>query len=334
MLNKLLRLYVLALFLLVPCAQLYAACQPVMRGINLVPLPSGWYNGASEFKFPTATHIAYYKGVGMNAIRLPITWEAIQPSLYGELNERYVMHALEFLDMADTQGMKVLIDLHNYGRYQKNLIGSEAVPARAFSDIWTRLAGVFSKHRAVYAYGLMNEPHDTAGLWHQVAQAGVDGIRAVDMSRRIYVGGDSWSNSQRWPQVNPAPFVTDPANRVVYEAHIYFDDDFSGRYKTPVGNTDLTARAAQRLQPFLNWLKANGQRGAIGEFGVPMDDPRWLQAFDKFLDMADEHCLDWFLWAGGGWRETYELSMEPINGKDRPQIELLRKRLAQHTSKK
>lgn len=304
------------------------ACVGPMRGVNPVPLPSGWHNGARELQFPTAAHIAYYRQAGMNAIRLPLVWETLQPSLNGALDERYLGHAMAFLDEAQVQGMKVLIDLHNYGRYQKALVGSEAVPAAAFHDIWRRLALALHRHKAVYAYGLMNEPHDTQGLWHRVAQAGVDGVRSVDSERLIYVAGDSWSNSQRWPVVNPVPFVTDPARKLVYEAHTYFDDDFSGRYRTPVGSTDLAARAEQRLKPFLDWLQRHGQRGAIGEFGVPMDDPRWLQAQERFLDLADAACLDWFVWAGGGWRPTYELSMEPIDGRDRPQMELMRKRFS------
>lgn len=324
---RLWQIVLLALFVLAPVTPVLAACAAPLRGINLVPLPTGWYNGAVELKFPTETHIAYYKGVGMNAIRLPIVWETMQPTLNGALDARYLAHAIEFLDKAKAQGMKVVIDLHNYGRYREKLIGSSDVPASAFKDIWKRLAGAFANHSAVYAYGLMNEPHDTGGLWSKVAQSGVDGVRAVDATRPIYVAGDSWSSSERWPLVHAAPFVTDPAKKIFYEAHIYFDDDFSGRYKTPVGSTDLTARAAKRLQPFLTWLTTHGQRGVIGETGVPMEDPRWLLALTKFLDMSDTACLDWFMWAGGGWRETYELSHEPINGKDRPQIELIRKRL-------
>lgn len=263
----------------------------------------------------------------MNGIRLPISWETMQPTLYGELNARYLAHALEFLDNANDHGMKVVIDLHNYARFRDKLIGSADVPAQAFKDIWVRLAGAFSKHAAVSAFGLMNEPHDTGGLWQRVAQHGVDGIRSVDTIHPIYVGGDSWSNSQRWPVVNPVPFVSDPSNMVFYEAHIYFDDDFSGRYRTPVGATNVSKRAAQRLQPFLSWLKTHGQRGVIGEFGVPMEDANWLPGLETFLNMTDNACVDWFIWAGGAWRESYELSLEPINGRDRPQIEMIRARL-------
>ena len=293
-------------------------------------MPTGWYNGAVEMKLPTSTHIAYYKDVGMNAIRLPIVWELIQPTLYGEFDARYLGHVIEFLNSANVQGMKVVVDLHNYGRYREKLVGSPDVPAAAFTDLWRRLAGALSKHPAIYAFGLMNEPHNTGGLWHSVAQSGVNGIRSVDTTHLIYVAGDSWSNSQLWPTVNPEPFVSDPAGLIVYEAHIYFDDDFSGRYTSAVGNTDMTMRAAQRLQPFLSWLTKYSQKGVIGEVGVPMGDQRWLLALQKFLEMSDGSCLDWFMWAGGAWRETYELSLEPINGKDRPQIDVLRSWLIIH----
>ena len=319
---------IMVLLLLLPISQVSAVvCPPRFLGVNLVPLPTGWYNGAVEMKFPTAEHIAYYKSVGMNAIRLPIAWEDVQPQLNGELNARFIGHTIDFLDLAHAQGMKVLIDLHNYARYRNQLIGTTTVPGTAFKDVWARLASALTRHPAIFAYGLMNEPHNTNGLWHTVAQAGVDGIRSVDTSRPIYVGGDGWSGTESWPTENPMPFVTDPANRIVYEAHIYYDDDHSGRYKTGVGTTDMAVRAAQRLQPFLTWLTANRQRGAIGETGVPMDDPRWLPALTTFLDMTDAACLNWFMWAGGAWRAEYELSLEPINGQDRPQIKLIRSRL-------
>ena len=114
---------VLLVLLLAPMAAMAkpSMCPPRHLGINLVPLPSGWYNGAVEMVFPTATQIAYYKGVGMNAIRLPLAWEDLQPQLNGELDTRFMGHTIDFLDLAEAQGMKVMIDLHNYARYRKQL---------------------------------------------------------------------------------------------------------------------------------------------------------------------------------------------------------------------
>ena len=48
----------LTILLLMSLTEAFAACPPRMRGINLVPLPSGWYNGAVEMQFPTTRRSA------------------------------------------------------------------------------------------------------------------------------------------------------------------------------------------------------------------------------------------------------------------------------------
>lgn len=307
-------------------------CKLPERGINLagaefapMRIP-GVVN--KDYTFPTATKIQYYDEAGFTAIRLPFTWERIQPVLFKALDPVYLSRIIKFLDEAARRNQRVVLDLHNYGRYRENIVGTETVPAKAFLNLWQRLAGALGNHRALLAYGLMNEPHNMEGHWPQVAQAGVDGVRASDHMHDIYVAGECWSNAHHWPSVNPKPFVTDPSGLVVYEAHIYFDADYSGHYSLPTNDTlDLALLVEQRLQPFIDWLSKYGQRGVIGEWGVPGDDPRWLHAMDKFLDLADQNCLSWFYWAGGMWSSTYPLSLEPIKGIDRPQMVLLRKKL-------
>lgn len=314
-------------------AAMAAECALPERGINLAGAEFGPSRIPGkvnyDYRFPTAAKIQYYDEAGFNAIRLPFIWERLQPVLYGELDPAYLALIIKFLDDASLQNQHVLLDLHNYGRYRGNIVGTEAVPAKAFRDVWKRLAKALGNHRALLAYGLMNEPHDTGGRWHQVAQAGVDGVRMIDPSHYIYVAGDGWSNAHRWPSVNPTPFVTDPSGLVVYEAHVYFDADYSGRYLTSLDDSvDLPQLVEKRLQPFIDWLEKYGQRGVIGEWGVPGNDPRWLLALDKFLDMADQNCLGWFYWAGGmWWSDAYLLSLEPINGIDRPQMQQIRQRL-------
>ena len=280
-----------------------------------------------DYTFPTAAKIQYYDQAGFNAMRLPFTWERLQPVLLKPLDPVYLALIINFLDDAARRNQHVVLDLHNYGRYRGYIIGTEAVPPKAFRDLWHRLAKAVGKKRAVLAYGLMNEPHDTGDRWPQVAQAGVDGIRIVDSSHDIYVAGEGWSNAHRWPSMNPTPFVKDPKGLVVYEAHVFFDADYSGRYPGSFDSAvNLPLLVEQRLQPFISWLSNYRLRGLIGEWGVP-DDPRWLPAIDKFMDLADQNCLGWFYWAGGMWGNSYPLSLEPVNGADRPQLQRIRARL-------
>lgn len=280
----------------------------------------------TDYQFPSESHFAYYSGAGFNAVRLSIIWERLQPVLLGELNSEYLAHIEEMLIYAEKYGVKLILDLHNYQRYEGRLIINDKAGRDAFRDIWVRIPQALKAYSSLYGYGLMNEPHDTEGTWHKLAQVGVEAIRTVDKKRVIYVAGDGWSNAHRWPQVNPDVFIDDPYSNIKYESHVYFDSDFSGRYKdVEWWPSDVLERVDNRLMPFLRWLEVKKVHGVIGEFGVPSDDEDWLVMLDRFLFLSDKYCLDWFYWAGGQWSDKYELSLEPRNGKPRLPLKKIRK---------
>jgi endoglucanase len=295
-------------------------CSDARTGINLAGAAFGTNIPGREgfdYRFPTGDQIAYFTKVGFESTRLSITWERLQPALNGPLDQKYLAGIVAFLDSAAANGTDVLVDLHNYARYRGEIIGSDAVPAGAFFDVWQRLARALNSHKALYAYGLMNEPYNTKGLWHRVAQSGVDGIRSVDNAHRIYVAGEGFSNTFLWGKLNPAPFVRDPANLEVYEGHIYLDADFSGKYNSTDPFKDPSKVVDERLQPFVEWLVRYGKNGAIGEWGVPSDDERWFGGVDRMISVARANCLPTYYWAGGNWSPGYKLSLQPLNGVDR-----------------
>jgi hypothetical protein len=124
----------------------------------------------------------------------------------------------------------------------------------------------------------MNEPQLSNSTWQTAAQQAVTAIRSVDMHSTVYVEGTSWSGAETWPLswYNGNLNITDTANKIVYEAHQYFDNN-GGTYTQPFNaQTDYTNLGSDLIQPFLNWLNANGHQGMIGEFGVPVNDPQWL----------------------------------------------------------
>jgi len=298
----------------------WSACPNARTGVNLAGAEFGRNIPGVEgtdYRFPTREQVEYFAKVGFNSIRLPVKWERLQPQLGGELDSRYLAGIRSVLDSAEERDMDVLIDLHNYARYRGELVGSEDVPARMLFDVWRRVALALGAHKGLYAYGLMNEPFNTKGLWHEAAQAGVDGIRSVDRTHRIYVAGEGFSNTMRWPRLNPEPFVRDPANLEVYEGHLYLDPDFSGKYHVTDPASDPAALAGERMQPFVQWLQKHGKEGAIGEYGVPSEDARWFGGVDKVIEMTREACLSTFYWAGGNWSPGYKLSLKPLNGNDR-----------------
>lgn len=315
------------------CTSAFAAgqCASTIKGINLAG-PEFGAKVTDYYRFPTKENAAYYNSVGFDTIRLPLKWERLQPVLFQNLDSAYLKQIIDVLDIAQLNKQKVLLDLHNYGRYNDKVVGSvPEVPIKSFYDVWNKIASAVGAHPAVFAYGLMNEPHGMGDsrLWPAIAQAGVDGVRSVDMTHTLFVAGDGWSNVLNWSKNNPAPFVKDPSNKVVYEAHIYFDDNSSGTYKVGVADpsVNLPKLVIDRLTPFIDWLSKYSQNGVIGEWGVPKDGS-WTPVIDTFLSTTDANCLGWFFW-GGGLSQGNILSLEPMNGVDKPQIARVKQRYMQ-----
>lgn len=309
------------------------------RGVNLAGAEFGENNLPGiygvDYTYPTSSELDYYKNKGFNLIRLPFRWERVQPNLWGDLNTVELGRIDNVVAAAQARGMQVILDPHNYARYKMSgteyLIGSSQVPTAAFADFWTKLAAHYNGETAIYAYSLMNEPHDTNGTWTNTAQVALNAIRQSDTAHLILVPGDGWAGAWTWNQNNPNLWVNDPSNNVEYEAHQYFDSDGSGSY-----NQSYEASGAypnigvDRLQPFLNWLKAHNARGIVTEYGVPNNDPRWLTVLDNFLSALDNAGISGTYWAGGPWWGNYLLSSEPVNGQDAAVMPILTNHLGKN----
>jgi endoglucanase len=164
-------------------------------------------------------------------------------------------------------------------------------------------------------------------LWPAAAQAAVDAIRTANVTHPILVPGDGWSGAADWRKNNENLWIDDPANRLAYEAHLYFDADKSGTYKKPYEQEKGSPTVGiERLRPFREWLDERNAVGFVGEFAIPAndgDDPRWRETLARFVRHLREREIPGCYWAGGPWWANYPLSIEPRGGKDRPQMGVL-----------
>ncbi len=213
--------------------------------------------------------------------------------------------------------------------------------AAAFADLWARLANEFHGHAALYGYELMNEPNnlpDGPDGWAYLCQIATNAIRTKDTAAWVLIPGYGGQGTYGWPQNNPTLNILDSAGKLLYAAHVYFDDG-SGRYALPYDASPAFPRpgvgaypdiGVERILPFRNWLANRNAHGIFTEYGIPDDDPRWLQVLDRFLAVldADLHIQ------GGTYCEAgpvtvvgcgRRLSVEPVGGQDRPQMAVLAK---------
>jgi endoglucanase len=296
-----------------------------MSGANFAPHITPGKVGTNYF-YPEKTYFKYYADKNIRLIRFPFIWERLQHDLYKGVNFDQIRLLRRTLDFAAEHDQKIILDMHNYGRYKGKLIGSPEVPYEAYASVWRKLAEEFKDHPALLGYDIMNEPHSTKGLWPAAAQAAVDAIRQVDMKTLIFVEGDRWASTFHWRMVNEDFLIEDPAEKIIYEGHLYLDKDFSGRYAND--ETVDPMLGVERARPFVEWLKENNLKGFLGEYGVPGHSESMLVAMDNLLGYLNENCMPSAYWAGGpGWGE-YVLAVEPIDGKDRPQMEVLQKNIS------
>lgn len=306
-----------------------------LKGVNL---SGAEFNGtklpgtlSKDYIYPNQAEFAYFSSIGMNAVRLPFRWERVQPTLFGELDAAELKDISDAVALAKAKGMCIILDVHNYGAYRGNVIGTEEVPVEAFIDLWTRLAAHFPDAGTV-AFGLMNEPAKLPiEQWADAAQRTIVAIRKTGAKNLLLASGGRWSGVHEWEKTigttsNASAFANfkDPLNRTLLEVHQYADANYSG--------TGRTCVPVEKLSPMFDditqWAKTNNQKLFLGEFGVP-SGPECLAALDAILGHMQDTSVwrGWTYWAAGSWWGSYPFSIEPHNGQDAPQTAILKKYL-------
>lgn len=291
-----------------------------------------------DYYYPTTADLDYWASKKLFLLRVPFKWERIQHETFGELTKAEVDVMKDMLKEAEKRGLQIILDLHNYGRRKiankSIIIGEEQLPIEAFTDFWGKLTKELQGYtQTIYGYGLINEPHDMleSTPWIAIAQACIVEIRKTDLKTPIIVGGNHWSSAYRWLEVSDElKYLYDPADNLIFEAHIYFDEDGSGIYRRSYDEEKAHEYiGVERLSQFVSWLKKNNLRGFVGEYGVPANDERWLRCLNHMLAYMQEQGVNGTYWAAGVRWNNYILGVQPKNNykEDMPQINILTKYL-------
>ena len=298
-----------------------------------------------HYSFPSKADIDYFYSKGLKLIRLPFRWERVQPDLNGALGgANYLKQIKDLVDYARDKGVWMILDMHNFGRRPVNgtdfVIGQQVhLTKEHFADVWKKLATEFKGYPNIWGYDLMNEPHDmgSSTLWRTLAQTAITAIREVDTKTPIIISGDAWSTATGWVGASDnLKDLADPSNKLIYQAHTYFDKGKGGTYEKVVNGVTVPTTyeeeqanpqtGVENIKPFVQWLKANKKVGFIGEYGIPNDDSRWNVVLENMLKYMVDNGVPGTYWSAGPRWGTYRLSIQPTGNYtiDKPQMSVLK----------
>lgn len=469
----------------------------ILNGINIMDLGisgsvlPGTYG--TNYTKPTLQSLTLLSSRGIKVVRIPFLWERLQPTLGGALDSTYLGYIMSVLRDADSAGLKVILDMHNYAEYTTGGIaykfGSPSGPTVfQYQDVWNKLVNVIKADSAalnsIHALDIMNEPYgipdmrptfpdssatlisnfnttdegwqadgggttlayspthngsikvskttgsasyilisslklfmsgvvstngksikikghlpanvegsfprirltsyvaysptqlpvveiekgkdfevyfnlsdaqwvglnglcieviinnvngvgpyeyyideisqgtpiggiSPAETWELYSQGAVDAIRAAGFTKKIMVEGYNFASAREWSANHPVKWITDPLNKIVYQAHQYMDTERSGVYAhsfsdettNAIGNgySTVSERSIADFKVFTDWLEAEGADGYIGETGwpnsamVPADAVAWNAVGNDVLTFLDSKNVGYTLWSTGSW---------------------------------
>ncbi|KAL4905397.1 hypothetical protein BDW74DRAFT_184975 [Aspergillus multicolor] len=268
----------------------------------------GVYN--TDYVFPDTSGISTLISKGFNSFRIPFLMERLTPEITGSFDQDYLSNLTSVVDAITSAGAWAILDPHNYGRFNGEIISSTS----DFKTWWKNVATQFADNKNVI-FDTNNEYHDMdQTLVLNLNQAAINGIRAAGATTQyIFVEGNSYTGAWTWTENNDnLKDLTDPQDKIVYEMHQYLDSDGSGTSETCVSTTI----GAERVSSATQWLKDNNKLGVLGEFAGG-DNEQCRTAVKGMLDSLSENGDVWLgalWWSAGPWWGDYMYSMEPTTG--------------------
>ncbi|KAJ8123786.1 hypothetical protein ONZ43_g343 [Nemania bipapillata] len=236
----------------------------------------------------------------MNIFRLPVGWQfLVNNQLGGTLDSGNFGQYDQLVKACLGTGATCVIDIHNYARWNGQIIGQGGPTNDQFANLWSQLATKYASEAKIM-FGLMNEPHDVPDI---------NALGPERPSRR-----NDWTSAAAFPtKSGPALLgITNPDNTttgLVFDVHKYSDSDNSGTH------TDCTTdNIAGAFAPLADWLRANKRQALNTEMGGGNTASCQKYVCDQIAyvnENADVY-LGYIGWSAGSFDPTtYELSEVP-----------------------
>ncbi|EED79362.1 candidate extracellular endoglucanase from glycoside hydrolase family GH5 [Postia placenta Mad-698-R] len=280
---------------------------------------SGDFSGTGDA--PPVSQYTHFSGEGANLYRIPFAWQLMTPTLGGTINSSFFEEYDTTVQAAlsSNSDVYVIVDLHNYARWNGDIIGQGGPTNAQFASIWTQLADEYGSNDRII-FGIMNEPHDlNVTEWVASVQYVVNAVRSAGSTNYLLLPGSNYSSAQTFP-TEAGPYlvdVTDPlggTDKLLFDVHKYLDSDNSGTHSTCVTNN------TEVLETLVSFLQENGNRQAIlSETGGGETSSCYTYLAEElaYVQSAYPNLVGFSVWAAGAFDTSYVLSVTPYsNGTD------------------
>jgi len=254
-----------------------------------------------------------------NIFRLPVSWQFLTNNqANGNLNTTNLAKYDDLVQACLNTGASCILDIHNYARYNGQIIGQGGPSNDDFAALWSSLA----KHYATdtrLLFGVMNEPHDIPDLptWADTVQAAVTAIRSAGAtSQLVLLPGSNYTSAETFVSGGNADLlnkVTNPDGSItglIMDVHKYLDHDNSGT------NAECTTDSIDTAwEPLSQWLRTNKRQALNTETGGGNVDSceQYMCSQVQYQAQNSDVILGYVGWAAGNFDPSYVLSEVPTN---------------------
>ncbi|GME60353.1 Metallo-beta-lactamase domain [Neofusicoccum parvum] len=255
--------------------------------------------------------------LGLNVFRLPVAWQYLAGGQLGvDFNADNFAKYDALVQACLGTGAKCIIDLHNYARWNGNIVGQSggAVINEHLTNAWWQLATKYKNEQNII-FGIMNEPHDLdVPTWATTLQWVVNTIRSVGAtSQMILLAGTDYSaaGSFKSQSANALSGVKDTdgtTSKLVFDVHQYLDPGRAGK------TTDCDWDGLDGgLKVLADWLRANGRKAFLTETGGGNTGScsQHVCAELDWMNYNTDVFVGWVGWSAGSFDSSYELTLTP-----------------------
>lgn len=254
---------------------------------------------------------------GYNVFRLPVGWQYLtRDQMTGVLDETQFANYNMLVSDCLSTGAYCVIDIHNYARYNGQIIGQGGPSNEIFAELWSNIASYW-KNESKVIFGVMNEPHDIPSIttWAESVQSAVTAIREAGATNQlILLPGTDYASAKTFVSSGSADALSTVQNpdgtftNLIMDVHKYLDSDSSGNNAECVTNG-----IEEAWDPLATWLRANGRQALNSETGGGNVDScvSYISQQITYQAQQSDVILGYIGWSAGSFATYYVLSQVP-----------------------